>query len=367
MTIQDIHTRFERQISLPNFGLEAQQKIMASSVLIIGMGGLGCPALQYLVAAGVGRIGIVDGDSVAIHNLHRQILFTSQDVGLQKVAAALEKVKHIHPHIQFETYPEFISKNNAIDLISSYDIVLDCTDRFSARYLINDVCVLKNKPFIFGALFQFQGQLAVFNHGERRTTLRDLFPNQPYQNDYPSCQDAGTLGMLPGIIGTMQALECIKWITHQQGLLYNTLLTYDLMQHTQLRLRIAKNNDLLPIDLESFLATVYEIDESSCENINHQEDLDMTTFIEKIKEGNALLIDVRNPNELPLWNEFETLQIPLSDLPHSLHQLDESKTILLFCHAGIRSQTALEFLKDECNFEHVFHLKGGLLKWLSKT
>jgi adenylyltransferase/sulfurtransferase len=365
MTIQDIHTRFERQISLSHFGIEAQQKIIASSVLIVGLGGLGCPALQYLVAAGVGRIGLVDGDTVAIHNLHRQILFTSQDVDQQKVTAALEKVKHIHPHILLETYPEFISKTNAIDIISSYDIVLDCTDRFSARYLINDVCVLLNKPFIFGALYQYQGQLAVFNHGKVRTTLRDLFPTQPNQLDHPSCQEAGTLGMLPGIIGTMQALECIKWITQQQGLLYNSLLTYDFMHHTQLRLRIAKNNDLQPIDLDTLLATAYEIDETSCANSNEQEDLDMPTFIEKIKEGNAIIIDVRNPNELPHWHEFETIQIPLSDLPDSVHQLDKSKSILLFCHAGIRSQTALEYLKEECNFEHVFHLKGGLLKWLS--
>lgn len=363
MTNQEIHTRFDRQIILPEFGFEAQQKLLNAKVLLVGLGGLGCPAMQYLIGAGVSKIGIVDGDCISISNLHRQLLFSSSDIGKMKVDVAFEKLKAIHPHTQIDVYPFFIEKSTAIELIQQYDIVLDCTDRFSARYLINDVCVLLNKPFVYGALYQYQGQVAVFNHGEIRTTLRDLFPSQPKQADYSSCNEAGTLGMVAGTIGTLQALECVKLITQQKGLLYNTLLTYDMMYHQLSKLHISPRSEKMTFLQADIIGSNYD---DECEVKTQKEDLDPLEFLTKINQGNALLIDVRNPDELPIWNEYLHLRIPLSALTSSIHLIDKTKNVLLFCHAGIRSKEALECLKDEYGYEHVYHLKGGLIKWMAE-
>ncbi len=363
MTTQDIHMRFERQIMLPEFGIDAQEKLLNAKVLIVGLGGLGCPALQYLVAAGVGKIGLVDGDRISISNLHRQILFSTNDIGQLKVEVAIHNLNTVHPHIEFSAYPFFLEKSNAIELIQHYDIILDCTDRFSARYLINDVCVLLHKPIVYGALYQYQGQVAVFNRGEIKTTLRDLFPLQPNQSNHASCNEAGTLGMIAGTIGTLQGLECVKLITHQKGLLYNTLLTIDLMNYQLSKLHITPGIQTYQYTINDILNSNYN---DTCNVINQKEDLDPDEFLAKINTKNTTLVDVRNTNELPLWNDYDHIRIPMSDLISSIHLLDKKNTILLFCHAGIRSKEALEYLKEECGFEQVYHLKGGLLKWMNE-
>ncbi|HSF45683.1 MAG TPA: HesA/MoeB/ThiF family protein, partial [Chitinophagaceae bacterium] len=225
------YNRYQRQIILKGFGVAAQDKLAAAKVLVIGAGGLGCPALQYLVAAGLGHIGIVDHDIVSESNLHRQVLFNMEDVGRAKVEVASEKLSALNPDIKLETWKVNFAHQQCVDLLSQFDIVLDGTDNFATRYLVNDACVLWKKPLVFGAVSQFEGQVAVFNvlrqDGSRSSNYRDLFPVPPKAGEILNCAEAGVLGVLPGIIGTMQAAEVIKLVTELGEPLIDKLLTYN--------------------------------------------------------------------------------------------------------------------------------------------
>jgi adenylyltransferase/sulfurtransferase len=341
-----MNLRFHRQTILPNYGEAAQQKLLNSKVLVIGAGGLGCPCLQYLVSSGIGLIGIVDGDIIDISNLQRQILFTTNDIGKNKAITAKEKLKDIHPSTEINSFSFFLDGKNANEIISKYDVVIDCTDDFNTRYLINDVCVELSKPLIFGANYQFEGQVAVFKMDDTKINLRDIFPTPPKQA--MRCEEAGAMGAVLGILGSVQALETIKLITEQQDYLYNEMLYLNVIKYETIKIKISKKLS----DMRSPMLG------------NTIIDLNVEEFIEKINNPLVQLIDVRNETELPKV-DFNCTQIPLPTLKENIHLLNKEKEIVLFCHAGIRSLEAAERLQDEFDFQQVSHLKGGIVKYFS--
>jgi molybdopterin/thiamine biosynthesis adenylyltransferase/rhodanese-related sulfurtransferase len=341
-----MNLRFHRQTILPNYGEAAQQKLLNSKVLVIGAGGLGCPCLQYLVSSGIGLIGIVDGDIIDISNLQRQILFTTNDIGKNKAVTAKEKLKDIHPSTEINSFSFFLDGKNANEIISKYDVLIDCTDDFNTRYLINDVCVELSKPLIFGANYQFEGQVAVFKMDDTKINLRDIFPTPPKQA--MRCEEAGAMGAVLGILGSVQALETIKLITEQQDYLYNEMLYLNVIKYETIKIKISKKLS----DVKSPMLG------------NTINDLNVEEFIEKINNPLVQLIDVRNETELPKV-DFNCTQIPLPTLKENIHLLNKEKEIVLFCHAGIRSLEAAERLQDEFDFQQVSHLKGGIVKYFS--
>ena len=301
------YERYQRQLILPNFGEAAQQKLAAACVLVIGAGGLGCPALQYLSAIGVGHIGIVDEDVVSISNLHRQVLYTTDDLGKLKTEVAQDRIQKMNTNCTVLTHSVAITQFNAFDIISNYDVVLDCTDNFNARYIINDACTLLKKPIVFGAVFQYEGQVAVFNHGIDAVHYRDLFPVSPTAVEAPNCIE-------------------------------NTPATKE---------------EFLQYDYNQFCGLHHLKDEISAEE-----------FDALRNRTDVQLIDIRNKDEQPHVDELNAMRIPLSELKLHIDLLKKEKQIILFCHSGIRTLDALDILQDECQLNNVSHLKGGIIKWL---
>src|SRR5258705_2623718 len=266
MDNSNLYERYHRQIILPEFGEEGQQKLIFAKVLVIGAGGLGCPALQYLTAAGIGTIGIVDDDVVALNNLHRQVLYSVNDIGLSKAERATQILQQLNPEIKIIAYNERLTTQNALSLIDEFDIIIDGTDNFSTRYMINDACVLLNKPLVYGAISQFEGQVSVFNPqplkgSNEAVNYRDLFPDPPRDGEVLNCAEAGVLGVLPGIIGSMMANETIKLIAGIGELLVNRLLTYNALTNQVYELKLPVNEEtckLLPKNKTEFLNTDYE-------------------------------------------------------------------------------------------------------------
>ncbi len=356
------YERFQRQLILKDFGEEAQQKLLNAKVLIIGAGGLGCPALQYLAAIGVGNIGIVDGDRVSMSNLHRQILFDVNDIGKLKTEAVKEKIHLQNDMTVVSIYSNEINQSNAFEIIKKYDVLLDCTDNFIARYLINDACIILNKPLVFGAVFQYEGQLSVFNYEQAVINYRDLFPVSPNAADAPNCAENGVFNIVTGIIGTMQAGEAVKIITGLGEVLSNKLLTYNALRSSFYTIDILENKSMYlnaPTNENEF--NVFNYDQFCGLN---KDELTAEEFDLLVHQKNVQLIDIRNEDELPKISELNALQIPLTILKNNIHQLDKEKKIILFCHSGIRTQTALDILHDEFQMNNVSHLKGGIIKWL---
>lgn len=360
----DDKERYSRQIALKQFGEEAQHKLLQAKVLVVGAGGLGCPALQYLASAGVGNIGVVDDDNVSLSNLHRQILYTTKDVNLPKASMAAGALLALNPHITVKAFPIRLSTSNALELIANYDIIMDGTDNFASRYLINDACVLLKKPLIYGSIYQFEGQVAVFNVAHNKKLLsanyRDLFPEQPNNNEVPNCNEAGVIGVLPGIIGTMMANECIKLITGIGNLLINKLLIYNSLNNQILELDITPKEEtikLIPTDAEAFKATQYSF---SCEVEHIFEDVGLKDFLRLMQEEDSIVIDVREIGEKPIITSFQHINIPMSVLKKEKQTITQKK-ILVFCHAGIRSVDAAQFLSDGKN--KVYNLKGGIIRY----
>lgn len=353
--------RYSRQILLPEFGIEGQQKLLNSKVLVIGAGGLGSPVLLYLAAAGVGKIGIVDFDVVDESNLQRQVLYTTNDIGKPKAATAAEKIKALNPAIEVQIFNAFIASSNALQIISEFDLVIDGSDNLPTRYLVNDACLLLNKTLIYGAIFQFEGQVSVFNqalpNNLRGPNYRDLFPTPPPPEMVPSCSEGGVLGVLPGIIGSMMANEAIKIIAGIGTTLSGRLLIFDALDFTTRYLKISANPKAEKItgliDYEQFC------------NPQHQQD---SSFELEPIEANRLLdkkqiqiIDVREPFEFNTSN-IGGKNIPLSKIDDELKNISANDSLLLVCKSGSRSRKALTRLK-ELGFNNLKNLKGGLLKW----
>ncbi len=364
------YERYERQVILKEFGVAAQQKLLQSKVLVVGAGGLGCPALQYLVAAGIGTIGIVDNDVVSLNNLHRQVLYNTLDIDYLKAEVAVKKLKLLNDEINIVAYNIRLTHKNALAIINDYDIVVDGTDNFSTRYMINDACVLLNKPLIYGAISKFEGQVAVFNVNvttqSRSANYRDLFPNPPKDYEVLNCADAGVLGVLPGIIGTMMANETIKLIAGIGKPSINTLLTYNSLDNNSYQFNLSLNEEaqaLIPKDETAFLNTDYNWLCSS--EINDVNEIDVTAFNNIIQDDNNTVIDVREKGEQPFVDEFKHIQIPLSELMNN-KSLIEKNNIIVFCQSGKRSLQAAQLLHKLFDDKQVYSLKDGIVNWKSK-
>ncbi|MBC7775457.1 MAG: HesA/MoeB/ThiF family protein [Phycisphaerae bacterium] len=361
--------RYHKQILLKEIGEEGQRLLAQASVLVIGAGGLGCPALQYLAAAGIGRIGIVDFDVVDISNLHRQILYTTEDVGALKVEVAAKRVKALNPDVVVEIFNEKIDTENALSIIARFDLIVDGSDNFPTRYLINDACVLLDKPLVYGSVFRFEGQVSVFNVLDQgiKTNYRDLFPEPPNPAEVADCNEAGVMGVLPGIIGTMQANEAIKIITGAGKTLSNRLFCYNALNNSVYELGISPQPEAqkqIPQTPEAFRKMDYEW---FCQRKAHEfTDIDGPTFDQLRQTKMPQIIDVRNLNEWPRVTEFEHLRIPLAELEQNLHRIDPSRPVIIFCQTGVRSITAAHLITERLSARSVYHLKGGIIQWKSK-
>ncbi|MFN3133996.1 MAG: molybdopterin-synthase adenylyltransferase MoeB [Candidatus Kryptonium sp.] len=363
--------RYGRHLIMPEVGLKGQKKLKSASVLIVGAGGLGSPLAFYLAAAGVGRIGIVDFDVVDFSNLQRQIIHTTKDVGRSKLESAKEKLSALNPNIKIETYETRLTSENAIEIIKEYDIIVDGTDNFPTRYLVNDACVLLKKPNVYGSIFRFEGQVSVF-YAEKGPCYRCLYQEPPPPGLVPSCAEGGVLGVLPGIIGTLQALEVIKLILGVGRPLIGRLLLFDALKMSFRELKLRKNpncpvcgeNPTIRelIDYEEFCGITPEqiLRESGFE-------ISVEELKSKLESGeNIILIDVREPHEYEINRIHGSRLIPLSELPEKVNELDQTSEIVLYCKMGGRSARAVQFLR-ELGFTRVKNLAGGIDAWIEKV
>ncbi|MEO6355601.1 MAG: HesA/MoeB/ThiF family protein [Ferruginibacter sp.] len=363
-----LYERYQRQIILPELGEQGQQKLLQAKVLVIGAGGLGCPVLQYLAAAGVGTIGIVDDDVVALNNLHRQVLYSVADIGSSKAETAKGVLSGLNPDINIIAHNTRLTTENALGLMNAFDMIVDGTDNFATRYMINDACVLLDKPLVYGAISQFEGQVAVFNYSTKKNdekiNYRDIFPNPPKEGEVLNCAETGVLGVLPGIIGSFMANETIKMITGIGELLAGQLLIYNALNNQVYTMKLSAGNNtrsLIPGDKEAFLKADYNW---LCAAPHAELEIDANTFNDMLdKEKTANIIDVREPGEMPVVTEFATIKIPLGQL-NKQTDLIQSDTVILFCQSGKRSLQAAQTLSGIFgNTKKIYSLKGGIVQW----
>lgn len=357
--------RYSRQLILNGFGHDAQQKLANAKLLVIGAGGLGCPILQYLAAAGIGTIGIVDDDTISLSNLHRQILYNTEDVGQPKVEVAARRLGFMNPEVFVTKHHLRLNKNNIFGIMESYDMVIDGTDNFESRYLVNDASALLQKPLIFAAVSGFEAQLAIFNVKDKQgvsTNYRDLFPVPPAPGEIPNCAENGVLGILPGVIGTMAAAETIKLVTGIGQPLINKLLHYHLLSQTHYTVNISAGHDYtLPGSKADFLL---RDDEQFCAKTPVFEEIDVITMQLLQEKESAMVIDVREKHEFPVLNKEIFLQVPMSEFNTFLENNIEAESIILLCQHGIRSLAAAELLQDKYGHaKKIYSLKGGISKW----
>ncbi len=362
--------RYARQLNLPDFGPAAQEKLKASKVLVIGAGGLGSPLLQYLAAAGIGKIGIVDGDQVAKHNLQRQVLFDEASIGLLKVDVGAQRLRAMNSSITVETFPTFLTKENALDILAEYDVIADASDNLPTRYLVNDACVLLNKVLIYGAVYQFEGQVSVFHYmkgdGSHGPNYRDLYPSPPPPEWVPDCTTGGVLGVLPAIIGSMQALEVIKVITGIGDPLAGRLFVFDAAAFGSHTLKFGKHpeNPLTGehpaqtglIDYAAFCG-ISQVETMTGQSMNVQ------TLHQQVQQGQTpYLIDVREPYEYEIVNLGGQL-MPLGQLPQLATQIPRDQAVVVHCKSGQRSQQAIELLSNTYGFKNLIQLEGGIMAY----
>lgn len=358
--------QYQRHISLPSFGLDGQKLLKKASVLVIGAGGLGCPVLQYLTAAGVGTIGIVDEDLIESSNLQRQVLYSLSDTGDFKVEVAAQKLEQLNPFIKINPHVIRFNADNAESLLQGYDIVVDGTDNFASRYLINDACVLFNKVLIYGAIYQFEGQVSVFNF-KNGPTYRCLFPNPSKFNTIANCSEVGVLGVLPGIIGNFQALEVIKVITGLGEPLTGKVLLYDALNQ---KTRIIGINPIPKNREVKNLSDGFFNCPTNKNNIPDQMivEIEPNEFSELMENENDLVVlDVREDWERKVSKITPSTHIPLGDFsspsgPDLSNEISVDKKIVIYCKAGVRSRMACEALKEK-GFKNLHNLSGGILQW----
>ena len=360
------YERYSRQISLKKFGEPSQLKLLNAKVLVIGAGGLGCPVLQYLAAAGIGTIGIVDDDTVTLSNLHRQILFTPKDIGQSNSICAAWVLEKMNPEININSFNFRLTNANVLEIIRNYDIVVDCTDNFASRYMLNDACVLEKKPLVYGSVYQFEGQVSVFNvldaQNKPSANYRDLFPHPPAPHEVPDCNEAGVIGVLPGIIGLMMANECIKLITGIGTCLTNKLVIYNSLNNQLFETMITakeESSGLMPDNEKAFKEWEYNF---ACSNETSYKDIGVEEFNQLMKEEDTIVIDVREEGERPVVTAFKHIRIPMSKLAKEKPSISQHN-ILLFCHSGIRSANAASLFSNGRN--KVYNLKGGIIKWMA--
>ena len=345
-------SRYSRHIVLDEIGQAGQEKISQAKVLVIGAGGLGCPALQYLTAAGIGTIGIIDFDVVEESNLQRQILFGTSSLGINKAIAAKNRLEDLNPTINIIAYPEKLTPKNALELFEGYDIIVDGTDNFVARYLINDASILSNKPVVYGAIYKFEGQVSVFNY-QNGPSYRCLFATPPKEGSVPNCSEIGVLGVLPGIIGTMQANEVLKIILEFDNVLTGKLFCFNAKTSETITLKITKSVS----EIEKVMALKESFSNHNFESFCESPVAEISVE-EAIQLGNCQFIDVRELGEKPTVELANCIQIPLGELEQELDKIDSEKNKVIFCQIGIRSKTAVEILQKH-NQNSCYNLKGG--------
>jgi molybdopterin/thiamine biosynthesis adenylyltransferase/rhodanese-related sulfurtransferase len=366
--------RYSRHLLIPEVGLAGQRKLKASSVLIIGTGGLGSPVAMYLAAAGVGRIGLVDYDVVDFSNLQRQVIHGTSKLGKLKVESAKERILDINPSVQVDMFNVPFTSANALSIAEGYDLVIDGTDNFPTRYLVNDVCVKLGIPNVYGSIFRFDGQVSVFD-GQQGPCYRCLFPEPPPPGLVPSCAEGGVLGVLPGIIGSMQASEGLKLLLGIGEPLRGKLLLFNALDMTFDFVKLRKNPKCavcsLPsekielIDYEAFCGVpAHDHEEVSMEN---QYEIDAKELAEQMKNGhNIKLIDVREPHELQISQIAGAKLIPLGEVAGRLSELDTADELVVFCRTGGRSARAVELMLS-AGFRKVKNLRGGINSWADQV
>ena len=345
--------RYDRQIRLQGFGANAQQHLSSSSVLIVGAGGLGVPSALYLNAMGVGKLGIVDGDQVELSNLHRQPLYTPEDTGKLKVDVLSGFLRRQNPETHIEVYDTFLHASNALEIIGKYDLVIDATDNLPTRYLIDDACLIQEIPWIYGALHGFEGQISVLNY-ESGPTYRCLFPKMPGADEIPDCNQLGTLGILPGIVGNMQALEAIKVICGLDGVLSEKLWLYNALE---------QNSHTIAFQKDVTMERDNSLDPANYQFVACKEDgaLNMEEFLKIFKaREDASLIDVREPTEFQQSSIPGALNIPLLRLESEMAQLPASGPLYLICKSGARSRQAYRYLQTHRPEQEIFWIQGGM-------
>jgi adenylyltransferase/sulfurtransferase len=344
--------RYNRHIILSEVGPEGQDKLARAKVLVVGAGGLGCPILQYLAAAGIGTLGIIDYDVIEESNLQRQILFGTSSMGMNKALAAKERLEDLNPTIHIEAFPDKLTPKNALALFKNYDLVVDGTDNFATRYLINDAAILTNKPIVYGAIYKFEGQVSVFNY-QNGPSYRCLFPIPPKEGSVANCSEVGVLGVLPGIIGAMQANEVLKMILGFENVLSGKLLCYNSKTTETITLKISRNES----EFRKVLANKDNFQDNykdfNCETIVQEMSIEAI-----LQRDNIQFIDVREAHEQPKVDLPNCIQIPLSQLEHRFEQIDNTKTNIVFCQTGIRSKNAVKVLQQH-KIINCFSLKGG--------
>jgi len=359
--------RYSRHLIMPEVALEGQKKLRSASVLIIGMGGLGSPLSMYLSAAGVGRMGIVDFDVVDFTNLQRQVIYSTENVGKSKLESARKRLKGINPHIRIDTHETRLTSENTLELFENYDIIIDGTDNFPTRYLVNDACVLLGKPNVYGSIFRFEGQVSVF-YAKEGPCYRCLYPEPPPPGLVPSCAEGGVLGILPGTIGLLQATEAVKLILGKGSPLIGRLLLYDALEATYRELKLKKDPNCpicsertsihSLIDYEEFCGIGNDIIE-----LEPQYEISVKELDQEIRNnGDTFVLDVREFHEYEMCRIPNAKLIPLNNLATRINELDRSWDIVLYCRTGVRSAKALKFLR-EAGFQNVKNLVGGISAW----
>jgi molybdopterin/thiamine biosynthesis adenylyltransferase/rhodanese-related sulfurtransferase len=360
--------RYSRHLIMPEVGMEGQLKLKQAKVLCIGAGGLGAPLILYLAAAGVGKLGIVDFDAVDFTNLQRQVIHGTSDVGRPKIDSARDTIHDINPNVEVVAHQTRLTSDNALDIFRDYDIVADGTDNFPTRYLVNDACVLLGKPNVYGSIFRFEGQASVF-YAKEGPCYRCLYPEPPPPGLVPSCAEGGVLGVLPGIVGSIQALETIKLILGKGEPLVGRLLLFDALAMKFRELKLRKNPDCPVcganptvtqlIDYEQFCGIRGE-EYAEPTRVPEITPIELKKMLEQRKP--FVLIDVREPHEYDICRIPGSHLIPLGEVPRRMHELNSAEEIVVHCRSGARSAKAVEFLMKS-GFRKIRNLKGGILAW----
>ncbi|RZS99609.1 molybdopterin-synthase adenylyltransferase MoeB [Aquimarina brevivitae] len=355
MLSQEEKKQYHRHIILEEFGQVGQEKLKSAKVLVVGAGGLGCPVLQYLTAAGVGTIGIVDFDVVDQSNLQRQVLYTIADIGKSKAERAASRLAALNPFVNFKVHNYKLDRDNAEKLFAAYDLIVDGSDNFSTRYLVNDTCVLTNKPLVFGSIFKFQGQVSVFNYNNG-PTYRCLFPEPPGPYEVPNCAEVGVIGVLPGIIGALQANEAIKLITGVGDILNGALLYFDALTMNQQIVKFAKNENIKITKLEED----YDVFCGIVENKDAITEISTEEF--KSNPQKYTVLDVRTEQEFQQFN-IGGVHIPLAELEQRYTEINTKLPVVVCCQSGVRSKKAIQLLQSKLPDIEVLNLIGGLASY----
>jgi adenylyltransferase/sulfurtransferase len=370
---RDELVRYSRHLTLGEFGVEGQKRLKAGRVLCVGAGGLGSPAALYLAAAGVGTIGLVEFDRVDLTNLQRQVLYTTDDVGKSKLQAASRRLRALNPNLEIETHHERLSASNALQLISAYDVVLDGTDNFTARYLVNDACVMTGRPNVFGSIFRFEGQASVFAVKEG-PCYRCLHPEPPPPGLVPNCAEAGVLGVLPGIIGTIQATEAIKLLAGIGEPLIGRFVVYDALRMRFRELKLRKDPECPACGEHPTITTLTEYagycemgpPEGGSHSGKHSMDITVKELKQRMDSGDApRVIDVREPHEHAICSIPGAELIPAAQFVQRLDEFDKDAEIVVHCKSGGRSGRAVEMMKAR-GFSNARNLTGGIMAWIDQ-